>query len=118
MVFDKFGSIEIDGKKYKVSYPNETGWEMEVHLANQSLYDTVAAMGAGHMRSRDMYYIIKYGLLGGDKAMTEASADNLARTAIVQGPAAVVAVNECLKTLGKCGCIALPSEKKEEAAKA
>jgi len=118
MVFDKFGLIEIEEKKYKVSYPNEAGWEMESHLTNQSIYDTVAAMGAGHMRSRDMYYIIKYGLLGGDRTMTEESADNLARTAITRGPEAVAAVNECLKTLGKCGCIALPNEKKEEAAKA
>jgi len=118
MVFDTFGSIEIDGKSYKVSYPNATGWEMETHLTNQSMYDTVAAMGAGHMRSRDIYYIIMYGLLGGNKDMSPEKADNLTRTAITRGTEAVVAVQECLQILGKCGCIALPETKKEPAAEA
>lgn len=117
MIFDKYEEIEIEGKKHRISYPNEYGWEMEAHLLHESLYETVQAFGSGNLRNRDMYFILKYGLLGGDPAMTEETADSLTRKMIQKGPEIVAAVSVCIKALGKCGCIALQDEKKPEAAK-
>lgn len=116
MILDKFEEIEIGGIKHKISYPNECGWEMEAHLLHESLYETVQAFGSGNLRSRDMYYIVKYGLLGGNPEMKEETADCYARQMIQDGPAIVVAVGTCIKALGKCGCIALQDEKKSGAA--
>ncbi|MBQ0066777.1 MAG: hypothetical protein KBS60_01125 [Phascolarctobacterium sp.] len=81
MVLDVFKNVTIDGKEYKLGFPNKVLYKAERELSCGNLIRVMAfpppSMG-------DIFVLFKYALIGGGHKFTEEEYDDLFNNAIAE----------------------------------
>lgn len=111
MVFDVYKTVVINGKEYKLGFPNDVLFEAEQRVAGGNLIKLIATPPPS---IGDIYILFKYAVLGGGNNLNNTGIDELFNDAIAELGGIVGVGQIVLDVLAKAAPLQKGKETKKE----